>query len=77
MSMLFANERGTRNGRELKNFKIVYKINWPAGAPRSPKAFKYGPQPHTPLKGTSTLENPDASRCAPALNHYVFVRKSH
>ena len=35
----------------LRFFKLVYKIfNGPAGAPRSPKAFKYGALPHTLLK---------------------------
>ena len=45
-------------GGNLGGFKIVYKIfNWPAGAPRSPKAAAtqaikiYGALPHTLLKG--------------------------
>ena len=36
------------------------------------KCVDYGALLQTSLKGASTLKNPDASRCAPALNLIVF-----
>ena len=61
----------------LRFFKHRFTKNiMAAGAPSSPKAFIDGAPPHTLIKGTSTLDNPKASRFAPALTltiKYVLI----
>jgi hypothetical protein len=55
----------------LRVFKLKLMLfSMASGPPRPPEEGVDGALPQTSLKGTSTLENPIASRYAPALNIY-------
>ena len=55
----------------LRVFKLkLILFSMASGPPRPPEEGVDGALPHTPIKDTSTLENPIASRCAPALKFY-------
>ena len=57
---------------ELKAGKVGRWEDGKVGRWEGGKCVDYGALLQTSLKGASTLKNPDASRCAPALNLIVF-----